>query len=178
MGGQPGFGQQPPPGAAPMGMGMGMGMGGAAALANVGNPMAPMAAGAKPTVRNPTMVLVIPLALMFGGVILSVVLGMIASILSLVGTLVTLAGVGYLLVQMIGMLRELGNYTQDSGFNWWFIFIPCLNYYFMWLKVPEQVTNAKNKAGILAQKPTRGIVLYVLLFPWALANDLNDIAQS
>jgi hypothetical protein len=124
------------------------------------------------------MVLVIPIGLMVVGSILSAILGMIAAILSLVGTLVVLAGAGYLLVQMVGMLRELGNYTQDPEYKWWFMFVPCLQYYFLWLKVPEQVGKAKQKAGILQTKPPRGIVLYVLLSPWALANDLNDIAQS
>jgi len=139
--------------------------------------MAPMAAGAKPTVRNPIMVLVIPLALIFGGSILSIILGMIMGLLSLVGSLVSMAGAVYLLIQVIGMLRELGNYTQDPEFNWWFIFIPCLNYYFLWIKVPEQVTKAKQQAGVAQMKPTRGIVFYVFLAPFALASDLNDISQ-
>jgi hypothetical protein len=150
-----------------------------AVMASVQNPMAPLAAGAKPTVRNPIMVLVIPFAGMFVGAILAGVLGaLIGFIGALVGQLVILAAAVYSLIQAIGMLRELGNYTQDSEFNWWWIFIPCLGIYFALMKVPEQVTKAKTKAGIVQQKPTRGIVFYLFLWPWALANDLNDIAQS
>ena len=48
----------------------------------------------------------------------------------------------------------------------------------MFVKVPEQVQKAKEKAGIAQTKPARGIVLYIFLFPYALASDLNDIAQS
>ena len=79
------------------------------------------------------------------------------------------------IISAIGMLKELKNFTQDPEFNWWFIFIPCLNYYFMWLKVPEQVGKAKQMAR--SQRPARGIVVYVFLFLYALAADLNDIAN-
>jgi hypothetical protein len=160
------------------GFGAPQGFGGAgAAMAGVGNPMGPMTAGAKPSVRNPIMVLVIPIALVIVGSILSAVLGMIMGLLALVGSLVSLGGAVYGLIQAISMLRELGNYTQDSEFNWWWIFIPCLGIYFALMKVPEQVTKAKQKAGIEQMKPTRGLVLYLFLWPYALASDLNDIAQ-
>jgi hypothetical protein len=76
------------------------------------------------------------------------------------------------------MVRELQNYTQDQQFVWWWLFIPCLGTYFAILKVPEQVTKAKQKAGIAQTKPTRGIVNYIFLWPHALASDLNDVAQS
>jgi hypothetical protein len=140
--------------------------------------MGPLTAGAKPSVRNPVMTLAIPYALAIGGSILGSILGHIAGFLTLVGSLVSLAGSLLALVYIISMLRELQNYTQDQDFKWWFIFVPCLNCYFLWVKVPEQVTKAKTKAGILQAKPTRGIVLYVFISPFALASDLNDIAQS
>lgn len=147
-------------------------------MAQVGNPMAPMVAGAKPTVRNPIMVLVIPLALIIGGSIIGTILGMIVGVLGYLGTLISLVGMVYAMIQTVGMLRELGNYTQDTEFNWWWIFIPCLGIYFALMKVPEQVTKAKQKAGIEQMKPTRGLVLYLFVWPFALANDLNDIAQA
>ena len=83
-----------------------------------------------------------------------------------------------LLINAVSMLRELQNYTQDNEFVWWWLFIPCLGVYFAWIKVPEQVTKAKEKAGLLQTKPTRGIVVYIFLWMYALASDLNDIAQS
>lgn len=135
-------------------------------------------AGGKPSVRNPILVLVLPFGLMFGGAILSAILGMIAWFLVFVGTLVTLAGVLLMLVYMIGMLRELGSYTRDPDYSWWWVFIPLLQYYFLWIVVPAQMSKAKQMAGVEAQKPTKGIIFYVFLAPWALASDLNDIAQG
>jgi hypothetical protein len=175
-GGQPGYGA-PPQNQGGFGQ-PGMGMGDMSGALAVSNPMAPMTAGAKPTVRNPMMVLLIPFGIIFAGVIISIILGFISGMLAPLGSLVSLAGVVYLLIQVIGMLRELGNYTQDPEFNWWWIFIPCLGIYFALIKVPEQVTKAKQKAGIEQMKPTRPILLYILISPFALASDLNDIAQS
>jgi hypothetical protein len=171
MGGQQpgGFGQ---PGG---GMPPNMGAAGAAALATVSNPMAALVPGAKPKVRNPIMTLVLPIGLMVVGSILSSILGMIAGILALVGTLVVLAGWILGLIYAISMVRELHNYTQDPEFMWWWVFIPI---YGALIKVPEQVTKAKAKAGILQVKPVRGIVLYLFLWLYALAGDLNDIAES
>jgi hypothetical protein len=45
----------------------------------------------------------------------------------------------------------------------------------MWIQVPQQVTKAKQM--VRAQNPTRGFIVYFLLFPYALAADLNDIAR-
>jgi hypothetical protein len=177
----PGYGAPPDQGGGfgqPGGGQFGMGAGAAgAALANVGNPMAAMTAGAKPKVRNPMMTLLIPYVLIFAGSFLSG-LSSITVLFAAIGSLVSLAGSVMFLVNSIGMLRELQNYTQDDQFVWWYLFIPCLNIYFMLVKVPEQVTKAKTKAGILQAKPTRGIVNYFFIFLHALASDLNDIAQS
>ena len=56
--------------------------------------------------------------------------------------------------------------------------VPAQSNYFAVIKVPEQVTKAKQKAGILPAKPTRGLVNYLFIWHHALASDLNDIAQS
>jgi hypothetical protein len=79
-----------------------------------------------------------------------------------------------MVIYLVKMLQELKAFTNDQSFNWWFIFIPCLQYYFMWILVPAQVTKAKQMAG--AGAPAKGFIFYFLLFPWALASDLNDIA--
>ena len=73
------------------------------------------------------------------------------------------------------MLKELKNATNDSTFQPWFILIPCLNYYFMWIKVPQQVTKAKQMAR--SQRPTRAFIVYFFFFLYALAADLNDLAN-
>ncbi len=115
---------------------------------------------------------------MIGGSILGTILGMIVGPLVYVGSLITLAGMVLGLINSVSMVRELQNYTQDTQFVWWWLFIPCLGIYFAMIKVPEQVTKAKEKAGIAQSKPTRTIVFYLFLWMYALASDLNDIAQS
>jgi hypothetical protein len=80
----------------------------------------------------------------------------------------------YFLYAMWTMLNELQQYTRDDEFKPWYMFIPLLNYYFLWIKVPEQVTKAKQMAG--SRNPqASGIILYILLGPYALAKDLNEI---
>jgi hypothetical protein len=54
------------------------------------------------------------------------------------------------------------------------MFIPLLNYYFLWVKVPEQVTKAKQMAG--SRNPqSAGIVFYIFLPLYALSKDLNEV---
>jgi hypothetical protein len=150
-----------------------------AAMATISNPMGPLVAGAKPKVRNPMMTLILSEGLIFGGGVLSTLLGMIGlGLIASLGSLVSLVGLIFMCIYAVQMLRELQNYTQDDQFIWWYFFIPCLGIYFAVMKVPEQVTKAKTKAGILQAKPVKGIVHYLFLWPMALANDLNDIAQS
>jgi hypothetical protein len=41
--------------------------------------------------------------------------------------------------------------------------------------VPQQMTKAKQMAR--SQRPTRGFIVYFLIFLYALAADLNDLAN-
>ncbi len=146
-----------------------------------GGPMGGFGGGAldpsmKPKIRNPVMTIALPYGLMVGGNIIGSILGSIEPMLAMVGSLFSLAGLVIFLVYTFGMLGELKRVTQNQGFQPWFILIPCFNYYFMWIKVPEEVTRAKQIAR--SQVPTRSIVVYVFLFLYALAADLNDVAQS
>jgi hypothetical protein len=51
------------------------------------------------------------------------------------------------------------------------MFVPFLNYYFLWIKVPEQVAKAKQKAG--SRNPqSASIVMYIFL------PDLRDRERS
>jgi hypothetical protein len=80
----------------------------------------------------------------------------------------------YGLYAMWTMLNELQQYTKDDDFKPWFILIPFLNYYFLWVKVPEQVAKAKQMAGSRNPQPM-GILAYIFVVPFALAKDLNQV---
>jgi hypothetical protein len=144
-GGQPGFGA---PGGAYGGMpgqGAPLAAPGQFGAAPMGGPGAMQPGGFRGETRNPVMVLV---------------LGMLCCF--------------YAIWQMWAMLNELQQYTRDDEFKPWYMFIPLLNYYFLWVKVPEQVTKAKQMAG--SRNPqASGIVLYIFLAPYALAKDLNEV---
>ncbi len=72
-----------------------------------------------------------------------------------------------------GMLNELKAYTRDEQLQTWHLFVPILNL-LMILKLPEIVTRAKQAAG--SRNPqSASLVLYLFLFPFALAKDLNEI---
>jgi len=80
----------------------------------------------------------------------------------------------YGLWQQWSMLNELQAYTRDENFKPWYMFIPMLNLYFLLVKVPEQVTKAKQMAG--SRNPqASSIVLYLFLSYYALAKDLNEV---
>jgi hypothetical protein len=80
----------------------------------------------------------------------------------------------YAIYSMWTMLNELQQYTKDPDFKPWFMFIPFLNYYFLWVKVPEQMAKAKQMAGSRNPQP-QGFIFYFLLSPYALAKDLNQV---
>src|SRR5262249_12651485 len=66
----------------------------------------------------------------------------------------------YWLYQMWTMLNELQQYSRDEEFKPFYMFIPFLNYYFLWIKVPEQVAKAKQMAG--SRNPqAQSLVLYI-----------------
>jgi hypothetical protein len=137
-----------------------------------------------PTKRNALMTWLLPGIVMFGGIILATILGVVASAtgvgaLGLVGSLFYLVGVfggGIMyLLSAIKMSNELKAVTRNASFAWWPIFVPFYNYYWLWLVVPAEVTKAKQMMGV--QQPTRSIVLYIFLWHYALASDLNDMAR-
>jgi hypothetical protein len=134
--------------------------------------------GQRPTRRNPVMLLVLTYGLIIGGYVLSSLLAMVLNYsllwLAMLVQLVALVGAVLFLVYSILMLLELKRVTQDESFMWWLVFIPCANYYLLWWLTPLQVTKAKQMAGL--NTPARNIVLYIFLFPFALAADLNELA--
>jgi hypothetical protein len=130
---------------------------------------------AGPKRRNALMTFLLPLAIMFGGIILSVILAFISPSLSLIGSLVTLGGAGYSLFLIIQMANELKTVTRNQAFAWWPIFVPIYSMYWLWFLVPQEVSKAKQMVGV--PTPTRSILLYIFLWHFALASDLNDLAR-
>jgi hypothetical protein len=149
----------------------------------VGTMPSPGAAAVGPTRRNPVMTWLMPAIVMIGavivGVVLSLVLAAISTGLALIGTLVMLLGVlagGVLaLLSAKKMAEEIKAVTQNPAFNWWPVLIPGYNAYWALLIVPAEVTKAKQRLGV--QAPTRGLVVYFFLWPFALASDINDMVR-
>ncbi|HEY1695437.1 MAG TPA: hypothetical protein VGG39_24880 [Polyangiaceae bacterium] len=174
-GAAPGYGGapmgQPPQGMAPYGQPGAMPMPGpmAGTLQSAGT-------GSQPTRRNALMTWLVPGLVIFGGGIVSSILAMlITPSLSILGSLFALAGVVMYLLSAIKMANEIKSVTKNNAFAWWPIFIPIYSYYWLWFLVPAEVKRAKQMMGV--QAPPRSIVLYVFLWHYALASDLNDMAR-
>jgi hypothetical protein len=109
-----------------------------------------------------------------GFVVANVLTGVLATTIGGLANLFTLLAVLFQGFVLFRMASELKNFTNNPDFAPWMAFVPCLNIWFMVVKVPEEMTRAKQMAGV--QNPTKGAALYFLLGPWALASDLNDLA--
>ena len=186
-----GYGQQPPQGytpqpgygapgqgyGAPPGQGQPMqgGMvpyGGGAPASNF---LASLQSASGPTRRNPVSTLV-PFFVLFGA---SFVLGILARLVPLIGLLqplISLGCVAWFFVVVIPMVNELKAVTRNPDFAWWPLFIPFYSMYWAWILVPQEVANAKQLLGV--QQPVRPIVLYIFLFPFAMASDINDMVRG
>jgi hypothetical protein len=136
--------------------------------------------GAGPSQRNPVKTLIIAYGVLFGvNIVGSIIVSILARIVPALGFLGTLISIGAFIAygfMLKPMLLETMTAANNQDLKWWWQLVPFLNCYFDWLKIPELVTAAKTQRGILQQKPTRTIVFYVFLFPYALALDLNDLA--
>ncbi len=132
-----------------------------------------------PTRRNALMTLLLPLAVIVGGSIVFTVLALLVSSLAGVfGLLQSLCGLGgsvwfvYLIVQMVGELKSV---TNNPNLAWWPILVPVYSLYWAWFIIPAEVAKAKQMLGV--QTPVRPIVIYIFLFPFAFASDLNDMVR-
>jgi hypothetical protein len=177
----PGYGQQPMQqqqayGQAPQGMmPYGQGPGGLAAPAPMMGTLQSAGNSTGPTKRNALMTWLLPGLVIFGGSILSTILGFIYGPLASLSGLFFLAGMVMYLLSAIKMVNELKTVTRNAAFAWWPIIVPIYNYYWLWMLVPAEVKKAKQMMGV--QAPARSIVLYVFLWHFALASDLNDMAR-
>jgi hypothetical protein len=196
---QPGYGQPPPYGAPQQGYPGAPGYGQPGpeqavaqafgqmqqGIAQAGVAMGLQPGALKPRVRNPVMTFLMPLLLFVGGSVVMVagtvvasvaeapVIAMISGLLALV--VFVFAGV-VSLISVFRMLGELNSVTRSNAVPWWSLLIPFYNYYVAWVLVPNEVTKAKQMTHV--QAPTRGIVVYIFLWMYALAADLNDIARQ
>jgi predicted transporter len=139
----------------------------------------------RPRVRNALMTMLVPLLIVVGSIAAAIAVVAIAiavdapAIAPLAGLL---AFVGFIAAAVIGLLSlirmigELNSVTRTDAVQWWMFLIPIYHYYVAWVLVPQEVSKAKQMAGV--QAPTRGIVVYIFLFLYALAADLNDIARQ
>ena len=72
------------------------------------------------------------------------------------------------------MANELAQFTRSGFFSLGFL-IPCYNFIWILMALPNEVAKAKQMAG--SPKPPRSFILYLFLWPYALACDLNEIAD-
>ena len=80
----------------------------------------------------------------------------------------------YSLIQTFGMLNELKAFRGKDDFNP--ILTTLLWIVFCW-GMPAKVLEAKQMAGVPNAQPTSA-VMYFLLGPYFLAQDLNEIWQA
>jgi hypothetical protein len=130
-----------------------------------------------PKKRNALMTMLLPMAVWFGGIILGVLIAAlvspaIGSLLMMVGLL---AGSVLALLSAIQMTNEVKAITRNPGFAWWPMFVPIYSMYWMWFLVPQEVAKAKQMAGVTT--PVRSVILYIFLWLFAFASDLNDLAR-
>jgi hypothetical protein len=129
-----------------------------------------------PTRRNALLTLLLPFAVMFGGIVLSIVLALaISPALGSLASLFVLGGSVWYLLIAIQMVAELKSVTRSDELAWWPLFVPIYQLYFMWFVVPQEVAKAKQLLG--ARKPPQPVVLYIFLWHFALASDLNDLVR-
>ncbi len=199
--GQPGFGQPPPAyGGPPGGAPYGAPQPGYPMQAQPGGMASPYAApqgfgtpgaiglqpgAGKPQVRNALMTFLLPAILAVGGVIAGVIVTIVGGVadgatFALLGTLIyglgALAGGVLGLISAIKMIGELNGVTRSGAVQWWMLLIPFYSIYVAWIVLPGEVAKAKQMVN--AQQPPRGIVVYIFLWLYAFAADLNDIAKA
>jgi hypothetical protein len=129
-----------------------------------------------PTRRNALLTLLLPAAVMFGGIVLSIVLAVLISPgLGSLASLFVLGGCVWYLLLAIQMVAELKSVTRSDELAWWPLVVPVYQLYFMWFVVPQEMAKAKQLLG--ARQPPQPVVLYIFLWHFALASDLNDLVR-
>ncbi len=130
-----------------------------------------------PRRRNALLAWLLPLCVIVGGLVIGAILAALLGSIAifLLFELVSLAGAAWYALLGIQMAIELKSVTQNPEFAWWPFLIPFYNMYWAWILVPQEIARAKQKLAI--QQPPRSIVLYIFLWHFALASDLNDMVR-
>jgi hypothetical protein len=178
---QAGYGQapygQPQQGAPPPGA-QGMVQYGQPSGAQMGALMGSLSptGGTRPTRRNALMVLLMPFAVIVGGSIVCTVLSILVHpIFGLLQLLFAFGGLAWFLLLTIPMVNELKSVTQNPTLAWWPMIVPFYSMYWAWFVIPQEVAKAKQMLAV--QQPPRPVVLYIFLWPFALASDINDMVR-
>jgi hypothetical protein len=122
------------------------------------------------------MTWLLPVIVIVGGGTVAFILSFFVSMLGMLAPLAALAGLVWLVVLAIQMVGELGTVTRNDAFAWWPILVPIYGMYWMWILVPQEVAKAKQLLGL--GKPPQHILLYIFLWHFALATDLNEMAAQ
>lgn len=132
------------------------------------------AAPLAPTRRNALLTMLLPAGVIFGGVFLSILLAFVVSpSLGSLASLFALGGGVWYLLLAVQMVSELKSVTRSEELAWWPLIVPIYQLYFMWVVVPQEVAKAKQMVG--APKPPQNLLLYIFVWHYALASDLNDL---
>ncbi len=121
------------------------------------------------------MTWLLPVIVIVAGGTVSLILSMVVPVLALLAPVAVLAGSIWLVVLAIRMALEVGAVTRNGAFAWWPLFVPIYHYYWAWILVPQEVAKAKQILGIA--RPPQSIVLYIFLWHFALATDLNEMVR-
>ena len=196
MPGQPPYGVPPEPGFGPGLQGMpapgpqamapptaGPGPLAGAGAAMMGTLPSAGVGGQSPTRRNALMTFLVPLIVIVGGGIVSSILTFVLAMISpglavigsLLSTLSSLAGIVLYVLSAIKMVNEVKIVTRNPAFPWWPMLVPIYGIYWAWMMVPTEVARAKQIMGV--QTPPRSMVLYIFLWHFALASDINDLVR-
>jgi hypothetical protein len=127
---------------------------------------------ARPTRRNALVTWLIPTVMIAMGPPLGAALGTTA--FRLAPTFAIVGGILIFYFTTITMVKEL-NTAAQTDLKGWHVAIPIYGIY--WAVVPVRAAMAKAKASA-GKGEARGVVLYLLLFLYALAADLNDLVDA
>ena len=132
--------------------------------------------GKKPRMRNAIMTLLIPIIVIVAANILGTILVIAtgSAIVAQLCQLISLVGLVLYYMPVFQMTNEVRSVTKEVPFPVWFFLIPIYGWILWFTKLPAEVAKAKQMVG--AQQPVRGLILYLLFVPYALAADVNDIA--
>jgi hypothetical protein len=168
------YGQPAPqPGGGPMGQGM-VPYGSQQPGPMVGTLKSSGPTAVKPTRRNALLTFLLPGAVIFGGIVMTI-LGFFVQALGTLGSLCILGGAVWYLLIAIQMINELKSVTRNEALAWWPLVIPFYGMYWAWLVVPQEAAKAKQMLGV--RQAPQPLVLYIFLWHFALASDLNDMVR-